>query len=59
MNTQPWHFTAVTDEETTQKLADAMSSMKPPAGIPGGNSGEYKEMLHIPENQQVATIIGE
>lgn len=31
MNTQPWHFTAVTDEETTQKLADAMSSMKPPA----------------------------
>ncbi|MEE1043609.1 MAG: nitroreductase family protein [Clostridia bacterium] len=33
MNTQPWHFTAVTDEDTTQKLANAMSNMqmKPPA----------------------------
>ena len=31
MNTQPWHFTAVTDEEVQNKLADAMSSMKPPA----------------------------
>ena len=31
MNTQPWHFTAVTDEEVTKKLADAMSSMRPPA----------------------------
>ena len=31
MNTQPWHFTAVTDEEVAQKLADAMKSMKPPA----------------------------
>lgn len=33
MNTQPWHFTAVTDEETQKKLADAMSTMqmKPPA----------------------------
>ncbi len=31
MNTQPWHFTAVTDEEVAQKLAGAMSSMKPPA----------------------------
>lgn len=38
MNTQPWHFTAVTDSETQGKLADAMSSMKPPAmkdGAPG------------------------
>lgn len=38
MNTQPWHFTAVTDEEIAQKLADAMGSMKPPAmkdGEPG------------------------
>ena len=38
MNTQPWHFTAVTDEATAQKLADAMGSMKPPAmkdGEPG------------------------
>ena len=25
MNTQPWHFTAVTDEEIAQKLADAMA----------------------------------
>lgn len=33
MNTQPWHFTAVTDEEVMQKLADAMGNMqmKPPA----------------------------
>ena len=31
MNTQPWHFTAVTDEEVQKKLADAMASMKPPA----------------------------
>ncbi len=31
MNTQPWHFTAVTDEDVSQKLADAMDSMKPPA----------------------------
>ena len=31
MNTQPWHFTAITDSEVTRKIADAMSSMKPPA----------------------------
>lgn len=31
MNTQPWHFTAVTDAETMQELKDAMGSMKPPA----------------------------
>ncbi len=31
MNTQPWHFTAVTDKEVAQTLADAMGSMKPPA----------------------------
>ena len=38
MNTQPWHFTAVTDKEVAEKLANAMSSMKPPAmkdGEPG------------------------
>ena len=50
MNTQPWHFTAVTDKETQDKLANAMSSMKPPAmngdgngmpsAIPGGAPGE-------------------
>lgn len=31
MNTQPWHFTAVTDTEVAKRLADAMGSMKPPA----------------------------
>ena len=31
MNTQPWHFTAVTDGDVAQKLADAMKNMKPPA----------------------------
>jgi len=51
MNTQPWHFTAVTDEEVAKKLSDAMKNMKPPAmkkddaGIPsmppaGGKQGE-------------------
>jgi len=50
MNTQPWHFTAVADEETAQKLADAMGSMKPPAmkdgeastppGMPEGMEGK-------------------
>ena len=35
MNTQPWHFAAVTDEEVTKKLADAMNSMKPPASADG------------------------
>ena len=32
MNSQPWHFTAVTNEEVSKKLADAMSNMqmKPP-----------------------------
>jgi len=35
MNTQPWHFTAITDEEVTKKLSDAMSSMKPPASKDG------------------------
>ena len=34
MNSQPWHFTAVTDDEVAAKLRDAMSSMKPPAGAP-------------------------
>ena len=31
MNTQPWHFTAVTDKEIAAKLADAMKNMNPPA----------------------------
>ena len=44
MNTQPWHFTAVTDSEVTQKLKDAMAGMKPPAGgkapAPAAQDGE-------------------
>lgn len=46
MNSQPWHFTAVTDKEVAQKLADAMGSMKPPAikdggfGMPEGMEGK-------------------
>ena len=31
MNTQPWHFTAVTDDAVAGQLAEAMSKMKPPA----------------------------
>lgn len=37
MNTQPWHFTAVTDKETLEKIAGAMGSMKPPADM-----GDFK-----------------
>ena len=40
MNTQPWHFTAVTDKEVMQKLSDAMKSMKPPAPPSGEKPGE-------------------
>lgn len=53
MNTQPWHFTAVTDKEVVLKLADAMGSMKPPAmkddengmpqGIPNGIDGKQPQ----------------
>ena len=45
MNTQPWHFTAVTDEEVAKKLADAMGSMKPPAmkGNPPENAPKPPE----------------
>ena len=39
MNTQPWHFTAVTDEETNEKLANAMGSMMPPA-MKDGEAGK-------------------
>ncbi|MBE6912922.1 MAG: nitroreductase family protein [Ruminococcaceae bacterium] len=42
MNTQPWHFTAVTDEEVAKKLADAMGSMKPPATKDGAAEGMPK-----------------
>ena len=57
MNTQPWHFTAVTDEETQKKLADAMSSMKPPAmkdgelGMPEGIEGKQPP-AELPEGKE-------
>lgn len=40
MNTQPWHFTAITNDEVTQKLADAMSAAKPPAKPADDNTAE-------------------
>lgn len=39
MNTQPWHFTAVTDIETNEKLANAMGSMMPHS-MPEGMEGQ-------------------
>lgn len=61
MNTQPWHFTAVTDEEVVKKLADAMSSMKPPAmkngepgmppAMPGGKEGKQPP-AELPEGKE-------
>lgn len=51
MNTQPWHFTAVTDEEVAQKLADAMSSMKPPA-MKDGEAGTPPAMPESVEGKQ-------
>ena len=51
MNTQPWHFTAVTDEETQKKLADAMSSMKPPAM--NGNMPNMPKPEGLPENAEL------
>ena len=32
MNTQPWYFTAVTDEETNLQLKNSMAKMRPPKG---------------------------
>lgn len=51
MNTQPWHFTAVTDEEIANKLADAMDSMKPPA-MKEGESGMPPAMPEGMEGKQ-------
>ena len=51
MNTQPWHFTAVTDEEVANKLADAMGSMKPPA-MKDGESGMPSAMPEGMEGKQ-------
>lgn len=51
MNTQPWHFTAVTDETVAQKLADAMSSMKPPA-MKDGEAGTPPAMPEGMEGKQ-------
>ena len=50
MNTQPWHFTAVTDEEVTKELADAVSSMKPPAAKNGEMPDPQKQKTG--ENQK-------
>lgn len=51
MNTQPWHFTAVTDEEVAQKLADAMGSMKSPA-MKDGEAGTPPAMPEGMEGKQ-------
>ena len=51
MNTQPWHFTAVTDEETQKKLADAMSSMKPPAM--NGDAPNMPKPEGVPEDAEL------
>lgn len=51
MNTQPWHFTAVTDEEIAKKLSDAMGSMKPPA-IKDGKPEMPREMPEGMEGKQ-------
>ena len=51
MNTQPWHFTAVTDEETQKKLADAMSSMKPPAM--NGDAPDMPKPEGVPEDAKL------
>ena len=44
MNTQPWHFTAITDAEVAKALADAMGSMKPPAGFEDRKPEDMSEM---------------
>ena len=48
MNTQPWHFTAVTDEEVADKLANAMGSMKPPAA----KDGQANAVSAMPEGME-------
>lgn len=52
MNTQPWHFTAVTDPETNQKLADAMGSMggMMPSFDGADAAGEFQMPEGMPEN---------
>ena len=46
MNTQPWHFTAITDGDVAKEISDAMGSMKPPSGMmPDGAKPEG-----MPEN---------
>ncbi len=51
MNTQPWHFTAVTDKDVAQKLADAMNSMKPPS-MKDGKAGTPPKMPEGMEGKQ-------
>ena len=59
MNTQPWHFTAVTDEETAKKLADAMGSMMPPAmkdgesGMPEGMPEGMPKPRELPKDAEI------
>lgn len=54
MNTQPWHFTAVTDPETNQKLASAMGTMGGMTPPTAGADGQFQlpegmEMEDMPE----------
>ena len=47
MNTQPWHFTAITDGEVLEQLAaDMEAAMKnaggAPGGMPGGGTGKAR-----------------
>lgn len=51
MNTQPWHFTAITDEEVAVKLANAMSSMKPPAM--NGDAPDMPKPEGVPEDAEI------
>ena len=51
MNTQPWHFTAVTEKEVADKLANAMSSMKPPAM--NGDAPNMPKPEGLPEDAEL------
>ncbi len=42
MNKQPWHFTAVTDKDTVQQIADAMSAMMPQGAKAGSENVRAK-----------------
>ena len=51
MNTQPWHFTAVTDTQVAKQLADAMGSMKPPAM--NGDMPDMPKPENLPEGAEL------